>query len=48
MVKGVLDGLVAAGVIADDSAQVVRGLTVEQIRCPRAEERTVIEVWQEE
>ena len=43
-VKAAIDGLVEAGVIPDDSAAVVAGLTVEQVKCPRAEERTVIVV----
>lgn len=47
VVKGVLDGLVAAGVIPDDDAEVVKGLTVEQVKVPKGEERTVIEVTQE-
>ena len=41
-VKAAIDGLVEAGVIPDDNAKVVVGLTIEQVRCKRAEERTVI------
>ena len=48
--KAAIDGLVEAGVIPDDSGAVVRALTVEQVKCKRAEERTVIIVvpWQQE
>ena len=47
VVKGVLDGLVDAGVLPDDSAEFVSGLTVEQVKCRKADERTVIIVEQE-
>jgi hypothetical protein len=40
--KPVLDGMVAAGAIADDSEAVVTKLTVVQIAAPRKATRTVI------
>jgi len=43
-VKAAIDGLVEAGVIKDDNAGVVVGLTIEQVKGPRADERTVIVV----
>lgn len=43
-VKAAIDGLVEAGVIPDDNAGVVVGLTVEQVKCKRDQERTVIVV----
>lgn len=43
-VKAAIDGLVEAGVIPDDNAVVVVGLTIEQEKCTRADERTVIVV----
>ena len=45
-VKAAIDGLVQAGVIPDDNAEVVKGLTIEQVKVRRGEERTVIEVQQ--
>ncbi len=44
--KAAIDGLVQAGVIPDDNAEVVKGLTIEQVKVRRGEERTVIEVQQ--
>lgn len=46
-VKAAIDGLVDAGVLPDDSAEYVAGLTVEQVKCRKADERTVIIVEQE-
>lgn len=43
-VKAAIDGLVEAGVIPDDNAGVVVGLTIEQVKCRRVDERTVIVV----
>jgi len=43
--KHLLDALVAHGIILDDSTEHIGEPKIQQIRCPRAEQRTVIRIY---
>jgi len=46
-VKAVLDGIVRAGILADDSTEQIKSVTFESI-ISKEEEKTIIEIWEVE
>lgn len=45
--KWLLDAIVAHGILADDSTEHIGTPKIQQIRCPRAEQRTVVRIYPE-
>lgn len=43
-VKALLDGLVQAGILRDDSTKQVESVTLQSIKCKTGEEKTILEI----